>query len=519
MSLLIRRGLDADRTTITPSEGELIYTTDTKELYIGDGITVGGNPISTGGIETDPIYSASTWFSTINNSTDWNTAYSWGDHSLAGYLTSYSETDPIYSASSWFSTTNNSSNWNTAFGWGNHASAGYLTTISGLNISLLTNDSGYITASALSPYLTSTTAASTYQPLDADLTSIAALGFTSTAFLKKTAANTWTLDTNAYLTSISGLNISLLTNDSGYITSSALSPYLTSATAASTYFPLVGGSLTGTAGAGFFGAIAQSSNPSTPTSGFKLFANSSHAFSWIGQNGFIRTFDGTSNTADRTYTLPNNSGTFPLGTGTANELAYWSGTNTLGTLTTATYPSLIQLSYVKGVTSAIQTQLDAKDDKSTAAYTFHANNTNATANMTDQVFRKMAEATYSGTITWTGTTAPSGSTAHTYRWTQIGNLVTLIIYLDYSVGGTALTAVAITLPSDCPAPYEPTGTGAANDFISSNGTGLLLTSRSNGNRNICLLRVNSADTNWEIQLASSSSNYRYAQVQITYLAS
>lgn len=43
------------------------------------------------------------------------------------YLTSYTETDPIYTASSWYSTTNNSSNWNTAYGWGNHASAGYAT--------------------------------------------------------------------------------------------------------------------------------------------------------------------------------------------------------------------------------------------------------------------------------------------------------------------------------------------------------------------------------------------------------
>lgn len=44
-----------------------------------------------------------------------------------GYLTSYTETDPIYTASSWYTTTNNSSNWDTAYGWGNHASAGYLT--------------------------------------------------------------------------------------------------------------------------------------------------------------------------------------------------------------------------------------------------------------------------------------------------------------------------------------------------------------------------------------------------------
>ena len=50
----------------------------------------------------------------------------------------------------------------------------------------------------------------TYQPLDADLTAIAALGFASTSFLKKTAADTWALDTNTYLTSISGLDHGLL---------------------------------------------------------------------------------------------------------------------------------------------------------------------------------------------------------------------------------------------------------------------------------------------------------------------
>jgi hypothetical protein len=41
------------------------------------------------------------------------------------YLTSFTETDPIYVASTWYSTTNNATNWNTAYGWGNHASAGY----------------------------------------------------------------------------------------------------------------------------------------------------------------------------------------------------------------------------------------------------------------------------------------------------------------------------------------------------------------------------------------------------------
>jgi len=52
MSLKIRRGLAASRTSITPAEGEFIYTTDTKIVYIGDGTTAGGNILSGGGSNT-----------------------------------------------------------------------------------------------------------------------------------------------------------------------------------------------------------------------------------------------------------------------------------------------------------------------------------------------------------------------------------------------------------------------------------------------------------------------------------
>ena len=47
MALQIRRGTDAERTGITPIAGELIFTTDTKKLYVGDGTTVGGNQVDT----------------------------------------------------------------------------------------------------------------------------------------------------------------------------------------------------------------------------------------------------------------------------------------------------------------------------------------------------------------------------------------------------------------------------------------------------------------------------------------
>lgn len=48
------------------------------------------------------------------------------------------------------------------------------------------------------------------------------------------------------------------------------------------------------------------------------------------------------------------------GSGIANEIAYFNTASSLASLTTATYPSLTELSYVKGVTSALQTQLNAK---------------------------------------------------------------------------------------------------------------------------------------------------------------
>lgn len=52
----------------------------------------------------------------------------------------------------------------------------------------------------------------------------------------------------------------------------------------------------------------------------------------------------------------NNSG-YLTGTGTSNEIAYLPTASTIGSLTTATYPSLTELSYIKGVTSNVQTQI------------------------------------------------------------------------------------------------------------------------------------------------------------------
>lgn len=55
-------------------------------------------------------------------------------------------------------------------------------------------------------------------------------------------------------------------------------------------------------------------------------------------------------------------GSHNFDTATANTIAIFGASKTLSSADTATYPSLTELSYVKGVTSAIQTQLNAKVD-------------------------------------------------------------------------------------------------------------------------------------------------------------
>jgi hypothetical protein len=105
--------------------------------------------------ETDPLWTASPSFGLTNtNITNWNSAYGWGNHATASYLTSFTETDPVFTA--WDKSTGISitesqisdldhfttadetdpvwtaspsfgimntdiTNWNSAFGWGNHS--------------------------------------------------------------------------------------------------------------------------------------------------------------------------------------------------------------------------------------------------------------------------------------------------------------------------------------------------------------------------------------------------------------
>jgi hypothetical protein len=121
------------------TNGDVLIYDVTQDRFEANTLTAGANISitngpgsitisSAGGAEIDPIFTASPAFGiTSGDISNWDTAYGWGNHALAGYLTSYTETDPTVPAHVKSITTTNISNWNTAYGWGDHSAAGYLT--------------------------------------------------------------------------------------------------------------------------------------------------------------------------------------------------------------------------------------------------------------------------------------------------------------------------------------------------------------------------------------------------------
>ena len=113
--------------------GNGTYTSVTDNSAAWDSAYSWGNHSSAGYLtsftEADPVFTAHAASGvTTTKITNWDTAYGWGNHGSVGYLTSFTESDPVFSAHAAAGvTTTKITNWDTAYGWGNHGSAGYLT--------------------------------------------------------------------------------------------------------------------------------------------------------------------------------------------------------------------------------------------------------------------------------------------------------------------------------------------------------------------------------------------------------
>ena len=160
--------------------------------------------------------------------------------------------------------------------------------------------------------------------------------------------------------------------------------------------------------------------------------------------------------------------------------------------------------------------------KSMNAYSMRVNNTNATANATETTYRSPGIQTYTGSIAWTGTTAPSGATTHSYNWIQVGNLVTLNITLRYAVAGSGLTAALIDLPSDCPSHVRPSGLTSAGEklYIGSGRFSAGTTSSSSSPFVEASIKNNTTVTGFQVYMQNAASiSAILAQGTIQYFTS
>ena len=130
----------------------------------------------------------------------------------------------------------------------------------------------------------------------------------------------------------------LLANGSTLSTST----YLTTSTASSTYVPYTGATGNVNLGANSITATALKANTSAGVS-IQNVSGSTTALFGAGSGLNATFYDGVK-----------------LNSQTASRILSTDSSSNITALDTATYPSLTELSYVKGVTSAIQTQIDAK---------------------------------------------------------------------------------------------------------------------------------------------------------------
>jgi len=222
--------------------------------------------------------------------------------------------------------------------------SGYITSISGLNISSLTNDSGYVTSSSLGG------ASSTEIGYCSGVTSSIQTQLNSKATGTIPTTTSQLTNDSGYITGISGLNISLLTNDSGYITSSSLGG------SSSTEL----GYCTGVTSAiqtqlnGKEATIALTANKAVASNGSGALVASATTDTELGYvNGVTSAIQTQLNSKQATITV--GATTIVSSNLTASRALVSDGS---GKVDVSSVTST-EISYLSGVTSNIQTQIDA----------------------------------------------------------------------------------------------------------------------------------------------------------------
>ena len=181
--------------------------------------------------------------------------------------------------------------------------------------------------------------------------------------------------------------------------------------------------------------------------------------------------------------------TYIGGSGTINEIAYFSTSGVISSLSTGTYPSLTELSYVKGVTSSIQTQFSAKANDNAVVHL--AGTETITGAKTFSAALNGTSATFSGTVTASSTNTNGFAFGTTSRIRQ-QDASTRIEFVTFDASGLYdIAAKAATFSSSV----------TASSFIGS----LLVASGAVGGSTIYNYTSNAASRSW--QLVSDAFNF------------
>lgn len=268
------------RSSISESATGLDYSSASGVLSLTSGYSIPRTASTTEWAATRGVVAAS--------STLWDTAYAWGDHAAAGYLSE--ENDPVFGASEAADIdAADISGWNAAYSWGNHATAGYLTSIATTTVrgmfsanSPVTYNSGTGAIGFSNPgYITGVA----WGDIGGTLSSQADL---QTALKTKLGTTTaWTAG-NLVRVVNGGTVQSVATSSLGLPTFVDLVPLLSTTTAAATYYPISNPSGF-TSNTGTVTSVGLTTPTGLSASGSPVTSSGSLGLSWSSGYGPVRT--------------------------------------------------------------------------------------------------------------------------------------------------------------------------------------------------------------------------------------
>ena len=146
-----------------------------------------------------------------------------------------------------------------------------------------------------------------------------------------------------------------------------------------------------------------------------------------------------SNIASPTFTGTVTTPAIIVSSETADTIAQIDTNKNVKSLPTATYPNLTELSYVKGVSSALQTQLDAK-----ASSTFIDAISGYISTLSDKTYKLVVKIPFACTINETVTICESGTATATFKinTTALGGTANSVSSAEQTQAQTSANTVA-----------------------------------------------------------------------------